>query len=406
MKHVFSRLGPGFRQAANLVGVDGIFWFAWAFGCYQTVYLQSVGFSASQLGLLNAISSGVAIASVSFWGMVSDKIGSLKKVLILILSGGALFYALVPLIPTGLSFTPLLFFLLLPAINFFRGSMSTFTENLLVRNCNETGLNFGALRSLGSLLFTVGSLIISAALPTVGVSSTFWLCGLLMIPPILCTVFSREPNSRPQKAKTQKGGSLNLKELFQNKAYVLFLVFAFLFYIAVNSEGTFIPYFMEDVGISSQQYGVILAYRALLEIPFLLLMAKLRRRYPLRNLVMCSAVLMSLESLGLGLFANSLPTMLLFCTFFGLGNGMFIGSSLNYLYELAPDHLKASAQAFFASVSSVAGILGNLLGGVVFDAIGAKPFYLAVACVYLLSVAVFFVSVLREKKAASISSQR
>ena len=77
--------------------------------------------------------------------------------------------------------------------------------------------------------------------------------------------------------------------------------------------------------------------------------------------------------------------MLLCCTFYGLGNGLLIGSSLNYVYELAPAHLKASAQAFFSAVSSVAGILGNLVGGVVYDAVGAKGFYLLVAGVFLLS---------------------
>ena len=38
----FSRLGPGAKQALNLTGVNGIFWFAWAFGNYQNIYLQQV----------------------------------------------------------------------------------------------------------------------------------------------------------------------------------------------------------------------------------------------------------------------------------------------------------------------------------------------------------------------------
>ena len=83
---------------------------------------------------------------------------------------------------------------------------------------------------------------------------------------------------------------------------------------------------------------------------------------------------------------------LLFCTFFGLGNGLFLGSTLNYVYELAPSHLRASAQAFFTSTASVAGILGNLLGGMVFDAVGAKPFYLIVTGLYMLSAGVFVLS--------------
>lgn len=403
MNRLLSRLGPAGCHSLILLGVTGLFWFAWAFGCYQSVYLQSVGFSASNLGVLNAASSAVTIASVSFWGMVSDKFGSIRKVLILILAVGSALYAMVPLIPTGLPVSPLLFTVLIPALNFFRGSVATFDENLLVRNCNELRLNFGVLRGLGSLLFTVGSILIAAVLPQVGVPNTFWISGLLMVPAIICVVLAREPNSKPSRGKGGKGG-MNLGELFKNKAYVSFLFFALVFYIAASCEGNFIPYFMGEVGVPSERYGILLALRAFMEIPFLLFMVRLRQKFPLRVLVLGAPVLMAVECLGFGLFANSLPGMLLCCTFFGLGNGLFIGSSLNYVYELAPDHLKASAQAFFASVSSVSGILGNLLGGVVFDAIGARPFYLSVGCAYLLSSLIFLLSFRHKKEKGAVEA--
>lgn len=397
MKQIFSQLGPGVRHAVTLVGLDGIFWFAWAFGCYQSIYLQSIGFSASQLGLLNAVSSGVGIASVAFWGMVSDRIGSLRRILIILLVVGASLYALVPLVPTGLSVSPWLLTIFIPALNFFRSSQSTFAENMLVRNCNELRLNFGVLRSAGSILFTVGSLLMSFLLPHTGVRSTFLISGVLMIPVVVFTVLAREPNARPVGSPV-KGQKLDVSPLFHSRPYVMLLVFAFFYSIAVSCEGNFLPYYMSSLGLPSERYGVVMGYRALLEVPFLLLMVRLRRRFSLRKLVAAAATLMSVECLGFGLLTGGFPTMLLFCTFFGLGNGLFIGSSLNYVYELAPDNLKASAQAFYTSICSVAGILGNLLGGVVFDAIGARPFYLVTAGMYLLSVAIFLLSFLEKKK--------
>ena len=397
MPSILSRLDYGARQALICTGVNSIFWFSWSFGSYQTIYLQEVGFTASQLGLLNALTSILSIASVSFWGMVSDRIGSLRKVLITVLAGGVGLFALIPLIPAGLPYSTALFFCL---VYVFRGSMSTYAENLLVRNSNELRLNYGLLRSVGSFLFMIGSFTISFLLPTVGVASTFWLTALLTVPAIVLTLFAREPDARPpKKGEKQK---LNLGELFQNRAYVSFLVFGFLLYTGTNCEGTFLPYFMADANIPSERYGIFLGARALLEIPFLLLMVRLRRRFPLRLLVMGPPLLMGMECVLLGLWAHSFPTMLVSCCFFGLGNGLLIGSSLNYVYELAPAHLKASAQAFFAAVSSVAGILGNLTGGVVYDAVGARPFYLLVAAVFALSFAVFFLT--QRKRTASSHS--
>ena len=101
IKLLFARLTDSGRQALVLTGINSVFWFAWAFGSYQTIYLQQAGFTASQLGVLNALTSIFSIASVAFWGMVSDRMGSLRKVLILVLLGGSLLFALIPLIPTG-----------------------------------------------------------------------------------------------------------------------------------------------------------------------------------------------------------------------------------------------------------------------------------------------------------------
>ena len=396
---LFARLTDSGRQALVLTGINSVFWFAWAFGSYQTIYLQQAGFTASQLGVLNALTSIFSIASVAFWGMVSDRMGSLRKVLILVLLGGSLLFALIPLIPTGLPISPGLFFCLVPVVYFFRGSMCTYAENILVRNSNELRLNYGLLRSVGSFLFMIGSFLISFLLPTVGVASTFWMAGLLTLIPVFLTFFAREPNAQAagKPAGKQK---LNLGELFQNQAYLLFLGFSLIFYICTTCEANYIPYFMAAVDVPSEQYGVLMGYRALFEVPFLLLMVRLRRRFPLRILVIFSPVLMALECLGFFLFARSLPTILLFCTFYGLGNGLLIGSSLNYVYELAPAHLKASAQAFFSAVSSVAGILGNLLGGVLFDGVGAAPFYAVVAGLFLLSALIFYLSIRWEKKSA------
>lgn len=123
IKLLFARLTDSGRQALVLTGINSVFWFAWAFGSYQTIYLQQAGFTASQLGVLNALTSIFSIASVAFWGMVSDRMGSLRKVLILVLLGGSLLFALIPLIPTGLPISPGLFFCLVPVVYFFRGSM-------------------------------------------------------------------------------------------------------------------------------------------------------------------------------------------------------------------------------------------------------------------------------------------
>ena len=72
-------LSPQAKGMLNLMGIQGFFWFAWAFANYQTVYLQNIGMTSSDIGVLNAVCSVVGIFASAIWGMISDKINSIKK---------------------------------------------------------------------------------------------------------------------------------------------------------------------------------------------------------------------------------------------------------------------------------------------------------------------------------------
>ena len=71
----FPALTPQNSEALRLTVLQSTFWASMAIGGYQTVYLQNNGFPAAQFGLLNAIACAVAIVAMTFWGMVSDRIG-------------------------------------------------------------------------------------------------------------------------------------------------------------------------------------------------------------------------------------------------------------------------------------------------------------------------------------------
>lgn len=389
------RIGPLRMMALKVTAQGAFFWFAWAFTGYQAVYLQNNGFAASEVGVLNALSSGVAILSVSFWGTVSDRIGSLRKVLFLILLCGCGLYALIPLIPTGQPYSTMLFLTALPLINFFRGSAGPMSENIQVRNCNEMRFNFGLSRATGSLFYTLGGLLAAFLLQRlISVAHTFILSFVFMIP-VLCMIpFVREPKGQTISKNTSDSTPelVGVKDLFHNKKYLYFLIFAILFYTANSSGNSFVPYYMKGIGVDNTLFGVITAYRAFLEIPLLILMSRLRRKFSLQQLLAIGVGLIAMESIMLCFVVRSLSTMLLATTFYGLGNGMFIGTSLNYLYQLSPPALRARGQAFYAATSSAAGIAGNLIGGILFDQMGGKYFYLMVSAIYLVSILLFLLT--------------
>lgn len=214
----------------------GHFLAAMAVGNYQTVYLQSIGFPATDFGLLNAIglcrryfrhdvlghgerpyrqraqnchfNADARLRPFHFCAAHSD--------------GAILLDAVISNLD--------------PIINFFRVPMSPFVDNLTVRNCAEHRLNYGMVRSSGSLLFAIAGVItVNALIPAAGVPSTFWVMGIVMVPAIVLTYFCFEPQSGKRVKKSAAGAGVLLK----NYAYMTFLIFAFFFQMAVRLKRTF-----------------------------------------------------------------------------------------------------------------------------------------------------------------------
>ncbi|MFI3207094.1 MAG: MFS transporter [Clostridia bacterium] len=383
-------LSPEVLTIINLFAIQGIFYFAWAFTNYYNVYLQQNGFSASMLGNLNAINSTVAIFAMMFFGMLSDKINSVKKVVILTSVVLALLYFLIPFLPTQTADSVLIFFIFYPIVNIFRASAPILLDNLTVRTCAMKRLNYGFIRSSGSFFFAIGALISVVGITSFGIKSSFFGFSIFLIPSLFLIFRAFDPKVVHEHHHEKKKTSF--APLLKNYYYITFLVVMAIVQFAVNAELNFFSFFMESVGVSSDMFSSILATRAIMEIPCLLFMVKLRKRMKLKYLIMISCCLMGLQCLLLGLFATNLTEIILCATVYGMGNGIFIGTVAMYLYKLAPDNLKASSQTIYAAVTSIAGIGGNLVGGFLFDSVGGRTFFIIVAFIFISGSVVFAVT--------------
>lgn len=375
------------RDLTVLIGLNGLFYFAWAWGSYQTVYLQECGMSSSDIGILNAVSSVVAIFASTFWGMISDRINSIKKTIIINFICLTTTVAILPMLPAAARYASVMFIIHCAIITFSRSPSFTLMDNITVRNCNNMGLNYGAIRSVGSLTYTLGSILVSALMPFMGVRNTFVISACLMLPTIGCVLLTADPKVAVLKGKKAGPDKESFKKLFKSYYYVTFLIFTALYFIPRTSEYSFLSYFMEEQGIPLDNYGFIMAVRAGLEIPFLFFISKIRKKIHLRTLIVIASCFIACECLGLGLLTDSFAEVLLFSACFGTGNGIFIGVISVYLFRLAPEELKATAQSIYASVSAAASIVGNLVGGFAYELLGGKSFYLILGIGIIMSAA-------------------
>lgn len=374
------------KNLITMTALNGLFYFAWAWGCYQTVYLQNNGMTSADIGILNAVSSVVAIFAATFWGIISDKINSIKITSIANFVILAITTALLPFLPARGTYATGMFIAYCAVITFTRSPSFTLMDNITVRNCAAGGLSYGAVRSFGSVTYTIGSVIISLLLPYIGVGSTFWIYGILMIPTIICLTRCNDPKviTGGKKAGLDRE---SMKQLFSNYYYITFLLFIMLYFIPRTAEYSFVSYFMEERGIPLDNMGILLAVRAAVEVPFLFFIGVIRKRFKLKHLLMIASLFVAVECLGLGLMADDFGSLLFFSSFFGMGNGIFMGVVSDYLFRLAPDAVKATAQSIYASVSAASSIIGNLLGGFAYAALGGMVFYVVMGVIVLISVA-------------------
>lgn len=394
------RLNPVAVDPAWLkfAALEFIYWFAIAIGNYQTVYLQSHGFSASFIGLINAVLSAMTILITPMWGMVSDRMRSIRKVFLITVTIGAVAFAFIPLVVSIPHIGTPLLLAYLCVVYAFRNPGNSMLDNWLVRYSNQKVLDYGSMRAFGSVGFAIAGVAISGAVAAFGTGWTFPACSIMMIPMILMSLRTEDSKPIAAPAAHAHKESFNPMVLFRNYYYTTFLVFAFLICLVINSAGAFLPYLLNDIGVPSTRFGVITAYMACIEIPMLLGSRKLRQSMPLYMLTILCCLCYTMGCLLLGTCAHTLLSVVLIETFNGLASGLFIASASNYIYTMTPENLKATGQSIYVSVTAAAGIIASLAGGMMVDAFGSTVFYVVIGFIALFSAAFLAATILFGQK--------
>lgn len=367
-------------------GLEWMYWFAAATGTFTTVYLQQLGMDTDEVGFISALNSAISIISMPIWGMLSDKLRSIKKVFIIAVVISAIIVPLIPLIG-GIKLGPIfIFHFIIPISCFFRNPVGSLTDSWVVQASNRQGLNYGGIRLWGSISFAIMAIGLAALLPKIGVQYSFFGYTLACIPLIAVAVSIKDD---AQKGRSIPLRELHIGQLLKNSYYICYLIFCIALNMPLNTTGTFMPYLIKEIGADSTLVGLLSGYKAIIEVPMLFLMIRFRKRFRMPAIIVAAGVF-HISELLLYSTATSFYHILLVGTLQGLAQGLFIGIGTNYVYMLAPDNLKATAQTFNGAMNSIAGIVGNALGGVLVKMIGVKEFFW-IAGLMILGALTFFV---------------
>jgi len=379
------------KQFYKYAAINFAFYITMTVGSYLNVFLESIGFSPASVGRLAAVNSGVGIFSSPFWGTLSDKLRSLRKIIIITLTTGGVLFALIPLFSRFNINGFYLLFLLIPLTTFFRQPVMSLIDTWMLRNCKKENLDYGAIRAYGALSFAIVAVTLGFVVPRTGPAFALYLSLLFTIPPVLIILFVKGAEDHGLEKKRLTIKEMQFGQLFKNYYLVTYIGFISIQRIPFHSAMIFLPFLIGEVGGNPAQVGIVMGVKAAVEIPLMMYLKKLRQKHPLYILIIVATGFFVMEGILLS-FATNFTWVIVFSILHGIGNGLMIPCSSSYVFQLAPKNLKATAQTVLASVTGIAGIIGGIVGGLVAQHFGLHRFYLLVGVMLAVALAFFVIS--------------
>ncbi|MBN9422387.1 MAG: MFS transporter [Candidatus Accumulibacter sp. 66-26] len=342
------------------------FAFIGAFSPYFGLYLQSLSFSAWDIGLLMSQMQLMRLFGPYLWSALADRLS--RRLPIVRLAG----------VVSLLGFTTFFFaqrfesFLVAMALMaFFWSAALPLVETVTFDHLRQEPGRYSRIRMWGSVGFIVAVLGTGALLDSQPIASVLWvvvaiLCGILVY-----ALLVPEAPAHPHVETHPPIASI----LRQPRVRALFAAC-----VAMSAaHGAFYVFFsiyLSDHGYGKALVGGLWSLGVLAEIVVFFYMSKLTKRFGLRAILLASfaaAVLrFLLTAWGVGLLAVIVFAQLLH----GLTFGAYHAASIVAVNRWFPGRCQARGQALYSSLSfGAGGLIGGLISGWMWDGPGPALTY-------------------------------
>ena len=351
---------------------------------YYNLHLDGIGFSSMQIGILNAVFIATSALVVPFWGMLADKYGG-NRILLLLSMVCALMVFLI-----GETFKFHWMLMAIAVVSVFHqpagGVLDGMTMGFVRKNPR---FSFGQFRLWTSVGYASISLIVGY-LARQGTDIIFKISAGLFLLLALFNLFTLP-------AKPLTGRSLvNFRSIgifFRNRRMFIFLLLIFFFGIAIAPLMSFINLYYNDIGASASFIGWVFFLQAIFEIPAYLVGTRIVKRIGAEKMILLSMVVSLLRMVLYGLIA--VPEMAIFFSVFHcITIAFFLIGVVEYVSTRTPDHLQITGQTLIWAFHYGAGVsVGNIFLGYLRDATGmlkAMHIHALLALLILMLTALFF----------------
>lgn len=337
---------------------------------YLTPFWRSLGFSPTQLGLLNAIAPGVAAIAPFLWTAYADATRQGERIFLWNTWATALTAFLLPNLQ---AFLPVAMAVLIYST--FRMALIPLANSMTFQALAGRRQGYAGIRLWGTVGYILVAVAAGAGMDRLGVRAGIYGIAVTMLACAVAAWLGRR-RERVSLPPVRLGEFL---QVLRQRQAILFLTATGLAQMSYGPYSTFFTIHLERLGFSKAFAGSAWALAAGSELVVMLLWPRLCALATARTWLTAALAAHALRW-GLSMVAQAPASLLAVQLTHAFTFGVFYLASVQTVDALAPEGLRATAQGVFASVSfGVSGLLGNTLGGLLYEPLGMGRLYAAAA---------------------------
>lgn len=351
------------------------FAFVGAFSPYWSLYLKSLDFSASEIGVLMSLLLATRIFAPTLWGWLADRSG--KRVGIVRVAA-ALSLASYFGVFFGVSFWWM--FVVMALISFFWSASLPLVEATTLSHLGDSTASYGRVRLWGSIGFIVAVIGIGYVLDVAEVRILLWLVLGLMFGIV---IFSRHiPEAESVAHHTDRYPA---RQILKRPEVAALFAACFLMAAAHGPYYTFYSLYLVEHDYSKGAIGWLWALGVICEIAVFIGMPRLMQRFSLPQILGASFLLAVIRFLLIGWLVDSVASILFAQMLHAATFGSYHAAAVAAIHHFFRGRHQAKGQALYTSLTfGAGGTFGALMSGYAWDFLGASlTFSMASLCALL-----------------------
>lgn len=339
------------------------FSFLGVFAPYFGLYVQSLSFSAWEIGLLMSQMQLMRLFGPYFWGVLADRSGQRLRIVRLTSLAALLVFSAIFFLS---SFAALM--IAIAVLAFFWTAALPLVEALTFDHLREDSARYSRIRLWGSVGFIVAVMLAGVLLDHLPLISMIWFSVAILITIVFSSLLVPEA---PVAHSVEEPAPLG--EILRQPRVRALLAASFAMAAAHGALNIFYTIFLSDHGYSKATVGSLFSLGVVAEIAVFFVMSRVMRRFSLRTILIVSFSTSVLRFVMIGWGVDLIGVLVLTQLMHGLTFGAFHAAAISAINRWFPGRTRSRGQALYSSLSfGGGGLFGGVISGWTWDHLGGQ----------------------------------